>query len=88
MSYFILIVLLLNVWGTALVHEFHILFSHTEWNLFISLAEICFVLFLYNITASEWWFEINQLLFADDTVLVSNSEEKLYRLLGEFGEVC
>ena len=33
-------------------------------------------------------FEINQLLFADDTTLVADSEEKLYRLVGEFGRVC
>ena len=37
----------------------------------------------------EWWrFEINQLLFADDTALVADSEEKLCRLLSEFGRVC
>ena len=33
-------------------------------------------------------FEINQLLFADDTALVSDSEEKLCRLVSEFGRVC
>ena len=33
-------------------------------------------------------FEINQLLFADDTVLVAVSEEKLCRLVSEFGKVC
>ena len=33
------------------------------------------------------WFEINQLLFADDTALVSDSE-KLCRLVSEFGRVC
>ena len=32
-------------------------------------------------------FEINQLLFADDT-LVADSEEKLCRLVSEFGRVC
>ena len=31
-------------------------------------------------------FEINQLLFADDTALVADSE-KLCRLVGEFGRV-
>ena len=30
-------------------------------------------------------FEINQLLFADDTALVADSEEKLCRLASEFG---
>ena len=30
-------------------------------------------------------FEINQLLFADDTALVADSEEKLCRLVSEFG---
>ena len=34
------------------------------------------------------WFEINQLLFADDTALVADSEEKLCRLVNEFGRVC
>ena len=33
-------------------------------------------------------FEINQLLFADDIALVADSEEKLCRLLIEFGRVC
>ena len=32
-------------------------------------------------------FEINQLLFADDTALVADSEEKLCRLVSEFGRV-
>ena len=30
----------------------------------------------------------NQLLFADDTALVADSEEKLCRLVSEFGRVC
>ena len=33
-------------------------------------------------------FEINQLLFADDTAVVADSEEKLYRLVSEFGRIC
>ena len=33
-------------------------------------------------------FEINQLLFADDTALVADSEKKLCRLVSEFGGVC
>ena len=33
-------------------------------------------------------FKINQLLFADDTALVANSQEKLCRLASEFGRVC
>ena len=33
-------------------------------------------------------FEINQLLFADDTAIVADSEEKLCRLVSEFGRVC
>ena len=33
-------------------------------------------------------FEINQLLFADDTALVADSEEKLCRLVSEFSRVC
>ena len=33
-------------------------------------------------------FQINKLLFADDTALVADSEEKLCRLVSEFGRVC
>ena len=33
-------------------------------------------------------FKINQLLFADDTALVTDSELKLCRLVSEFGRVC
>ena len=33
-------------------------------------------------------FEINQLLFAYDTAQVADSEEKLCRLVSEFGRVC
>ena len=33
-------------------------------------------------------FEINQLLFADDTALVADSEEKLCTLVSEYGRVC
>ena len=31
---------------------------------------------------------LNQLLFADDTALVAGAEEKLCRLVSEFGRVC
>ena len=34
----------------------------------------------------EW--ELNQLLFADDTVVVADSERKLCQLVTEFGRVC
>ena len=40
------------------------------------------------LSANGGRFEINQLLFADDTALVADSEEKLYRLVSEFGRVC
>ena len=33
-------------------------------------------------------FEINQLLFADDTAPVADSKEKLCRFVSEFGIVC
>ena len=33
-------------------------------------------------------WEVNQLLFADDTALVADSEKKLRRLVNEFGRVC
>ena len=40
------------------------------------------------LSANGGRFEINQLLFADDTSLVADSEEKLCRLVCEFGRVC
>ena len=33
-------------------------------------------------------FETNQLLFSNDTALVTNSKEKLYRLVSEIGRAC
>ena len=39
------------------------------------------------LSANGGGFEINQ-LFADDTALVADSEEKLCRLVSEFGRVC
>ena len=35
----------------------------------------------------QMW-ELNNLFFADETVLVADSEEKLCRLVEEFGRVC
>ena len=40
------------------------------------------------LSANGGRFEINRLLFADDTALVADSEEKLCRLVSEFGRVC
>ena len=40
------------------------------------------------LSANGGRFEINQLLFADDTARVADSEEKLCRLVSEFGRVC
>ena len=40
------------------------------------------------LSANGGRFEINQLLFADDTELVADSEEKFCRLVCEFGRVC
>ena len=37
--------------------------------------------------AQEKW-EVSQLLFTDDTVLVVDSKKKLERLVEEFGRVC
>ena len=39
------------------------------------------------LSANGGRFEINHLLFADDTALVADSEEKLGRLVSEFGRV-
>ena len=40
------------------------------------------------LSANGGRFEINQLLFADDTALVADSEEKLCRLVKGVGRVC
>ena len=40
------------------------------------------------LSANGGRFEINQLLFADATALVADSEEKFCRLVSEFGRVC
>ena len=40
------------------------------------------------LSANGGRLEINQLLFADDTALVADSEEKLCRLVSEFGRIC
>ena len=40
------------------------------------------------LSANGGRFEINQLLFADDTAILADSEEKLCRLVNEFGRVC
>ena len=42
---------------------------------------------LQLLSANGGRFEINQLLFADDTALVADLE-KLCRLVSEFGRVC
>ena len=40
------------------------------------------------LSANGGRFAINQQLFADDTELVADSEEKLCRLVSVFGRVC
>ena len=40
------------------------------------------------LSANGGRFEISQLLFADDTALVADSEDKLCRLVSEFGRAC
>ena len=40
------------------------------------------------LSANGGRFEINQVLFADDTALLADSEEKLCRLVSEFVRVC
>ena len=42
---------------------------------------------LVLLSANRGRFEINELLFADDTALVADSEEKLCRMVSEFGRV-
>ena len=64
---------LLNMYMDGVVREVNI------WVLVKGLALL---------SANGDWFEINQLLFADDTALVADSEEKLCRLVSEFGRVC
>ena len=43
---------------------------------------------LERLNANGGRFQINQLLFADDTALGADSEEKLCRSVSEFGRVC
>ena len=43
---------------------------------------------LLSVNGGSARFEINQLLFADDSALVADSEKKLCRLVIEFGRVC
>ena len=40
------------------------------------------------LSANGGRFEINELLFEDDAALVADSEDKLCRLVSEFGRVC
>ena len=40
------------------------------------------------LSVSGGFFEMNQLLFADETALVTDSEEKLCKLVIEFDSVC
>ena len=40
------------------------------------------------LSANGGRFEINQQVFADDTALVADSEEKLGGVVSEFGRVC
>ena len=40
------------------------------------------------LSANGGRIEINQLLLADDAALVADAEEKLWRLVSEFGRVC
>ena len=40
------------------------------------------------LSANGGRFEINQLLFVDDTAQVADYEEKLHRLVSEFGKEC
>ena len=41
---------------------------------------------LLEVSGQSW--QLSQLLFADDTALVADSEEKLCRLVSAFGRVC
>ena len=40
------------------------------------------------LSANGGRFEINQLLFADDTAVAADPEEKLCRFVSEFSRVC
>ena len=40
------------------------------------------------LSANGGRFETNQLLFANDTAIVADSEGKLCRLVSEFGRAC
>ena len=41
-----------------------------------------------SVASDDRQWNINQLLFADDTALVLDSEEKLCQLVEEFGRMC
>ena len=40
------------------------------------------------LSVNDGRFEINHLLFSDDTALVADSDEKLCRQVNEFGTAC
>ena len=46
-----------------------------------------YIYFLQNERRNIEW-KVDWLMFADDTVLLGDSEEKLERLVQEFGKVC
>ena len=48
----------------------------------------CFGKGVQLLSTNDERFQVNQLLFADDTALVADSEQKLYRLVSVFGRVC
>ena len=77
-----------------LVIEFHCTFSIS----YKMLPDYVYYYYILNVRvlgkglelliANGGRFEINQLLFADDTTLVADLEDKLCRLVSEFGRVC
>ena len=59
-----------------------------SWPLWLFECDLCEI-YDYRCTIKPWWlFTFNHLLFADDTTLVADSEQKLCRLVNEFGRVC
>ena len=54
----------------------------------VNVRVLCVKKGLELLSANGGRFAINQLLFPDDAVLVSDSKEKLCRLVSGFGRVC
>ena len=67
--------------GKATCHNNHQCIGHVSCSIAVRTRRI------FNCNYDNEW-ELNQLLFADDTVVVADSERKLCQLVTEFGRAC